>query len=140
MAKQPNYGGKSRQIGINRGTLEFFNSCRRVMFFLDEVISRGNEYYACKELGYDLYRYERIKENDKRLKELVDKALVFASEIAEGILYERAVQGYRDGESGKLKYSDQGLKTYLTANHKRYNTKKSEEQSQDVELVNFTDK
>ena len=139
MSKQPNYGIKSRQIGINKGTLQFFGSCRKVTLFTDEIITRGNEYYACRELGYNLYNYEKIKQNDKRLQELIEKALYFASEVAEGILYERATKGHLDEKSGKTVYSEQGLRVYLTANHRKYASKKPEPQKQEVELVTFTD-
>jgi hypothetical protein len=70
----------------------------------------------------------RIIRSDRHLRKCIDLALASSLEAAEGVLYDRAINGYeeltynKDGEciARKKKYCSKSLLEYLKANSDKY--------------------
>ena len=113
--------------GISEKSKNFFGSKKKVKEFLDLVSTCGSVAFASNKQSFSALEVEKTIKCDDRLKELVNNSLNLALEMAEGVLYERAVNGYTEetivegvkvGE--KKKYSDSCLLSYLKANSSKY--------------------
>ena len=117
--------------GILEDTKIFFGSKKRIKEFLDLVASCGSVALASSKWGLSPLEVQDVIKNDPTLQSLISLSLKLALEIAEGVLYERAVNGYieetivdgvKTGE--KKKYSDSCLLSYLKANSDKYSSTK----------------
>ncbi len=117
--------------GISTYTRSFFVTKKRVKEFLDLVASCGSVALASSKWGFSPLEVQEVIKNDHTLQKLIVLSLKLALEIAEGVLYERAVNGYTEetivdgiktGE--KKKYSDSCLLSYLKANSDKYSSTK----------------
>lgn len=115
--------------GIGEDSRIFFGSKKRIKEFLDLVSNCGSVALASSKWGLSPLEVQEIIRNDAVLQNLINLSLKLALEIAEGVLYERAVNGYTEetivdgvktGE--KKKYSDSCLLSYLKANSGKYST------------------
>ena len=115
--------------GIGEDSRAFFGSKKRIKEFLDLVSNCGSVALASSKWGLSPLEVQEIIRNDAVLQNLISLSLKLALEIAEGVLYERAVNGYTEetivdgvktGE--KKKYSDSCLLSYLKANSGKYST------------------
>ena len=115
--------------GIGENSRTFFGSKKRIKEFLDLVSNCGSVALASSKWALSPLEVQEIIRNDAVLQNLISLSLKLALEIAEGVLYERAVNGYTEetivdgvktGE--KKKYSDSCLLSYLKANSGKYNT------------------
>lgn len=113
--------------GILEDTRLFFGSKKRIKEFLDQVAECGSVALASSKWKLSPLEVQEIIKKDPILQKLVALSLKLAIEIAEGVLYERAVNGYTEetitegiktGE--KKKYSDSCLLSYLRANSGKY--------------------
>ncbi len=117
---------------IGKEALIFFGSKKKIKEFLELVSTCGSVALSSSKLKLSPLRVSEIIGNDKKLMELINQSLKLAIEIAEGVLYERAVNGYTEetiidgvktGE--KKKYSDSCLLSYLRANSCKYSSSSS---------------
>jgi len=115
--------------GIGEDSRTFFGSKKRIKEFLDLVSNCGSVALASSKWGLSPLEVQEVIRNDAVLQNLISLSLKLALEIAEGVLYERAVNGYTEetivdgvktGE--KKKYSDSCLLSYLKANSGKYST------------------
>ncbi|MCP4653682.1 MAG: hypothetical protein GY858_09940 [Candidatus Omnitrophica bacterium] len=135
-------------------TLEFFGSNERVLEFLTYVCRTSTTGLAGTKMGINFFLLPSVIKRDKCLKKYVGMAKEVATEVAEGLLFERGVYGYNEDvydESEKKikvihKYSDSALRDYLRANNPKYRTKsngqvagsaKKKNASVRLELLNF---
>jgi len=118
--------------GISTDTRIFFSSKKRVKEFLDLISSCGSVALASSKWDLSPLEVQDLIDNDSILQKLVERSLKLALELAEGVLYERAVNGYVEetlvdgvvtGE--KKKFSDTCLMNYLKANSDKYNPPKA---------------
>lgn len=118
--------------GISTDTRIFFGSKKRVKEFLDLISSCGSVALASSKWDLSPIEVQDLIDNDSVLQKLVERSLKLALELAEGVLYERAVNGYVEetlvdgvvtGE--KKKFSDTCLMNYLKANSAKYNPPKA---------------
>jgi hypothetical protein len=118
--------------GISIYTKKFFTTKRRVKEFLDLISSCGSVALASSKWDLSPIEVQDLIDNDSALQKLVKRSLKLALELAEGVLYERAVNGYVEetlvdgvvtGE--KKKFSDTCLMNYLKANSDKYNPPKA---------------
>ena len=138
--------------GISTDTRIFFGSKKRVKEFLDLISSCGSVALASSKWSLSPLEVQDLIDNDSALQKLVTRSLKLSLEIAEGVLYERAVNGYTEetivegvkvGE--KKKYSDSCLLSYLKANSGKYSgtkigkTPSNLEQGYDIEIPAFED-
>jgi hypothetical protein len=115
---------------VSRSTKFFFKSKEMVKEFLDLIASCSSVSLAAVKLGLSPLEVHEVINKDAEMKRLVDLSLAFALEVAEGVLYERAVNGfmeevYAGGEKvgEKKKFSDSCLMNYLKSNSSKYNGK-----------------
>ena len=117
--------------GIAVDTKIFFGSKKRVKEFLDLISSCGSIALASSEWKLSPLEVQDLIDIDPVFQKLVARSLRLALELAEGVLYMRAVNGYIEetivdgvvtGE--KKKYSDSCLMNYLKANSGKYNAAK----------------
>lgn len=115
--------------GIGEDSRIFFGSKKRIKEFLDLVSNCGSVALASSKWELSPLEVQEVIRNDAVLQNLISLSLKLALEIAEGVLYERAVNGYTEetivdgvktGE--KKKYSDSCLLSYLKANSGKYST------------------
>ena len=115
--------------GIGESSRIFFGSKKKIKEFLDLTASCGSVALASSKWELSPLEVQELIRNDTVLQNLVSLSLKLALEIAEGVLYERAVNGYTEetivdgvktGE--KKKYSDSCLLSYLKANSGKYST------------------
>lgn len=118
--------------GISPDTRIFFISKKKVKEFLDLISSCGSVALASSKWKLSPLEVQDLIDSDIVFQKLVARSLQLALELAEGVLYERAVRGYIEetivdgvitGE--KKKYSDSCLMHYLKANSDKYNVAKS---------------
>lgn len=134
--------------GISESTRFFFGSKKRIKVFFDLVATCGSVALASSRSGLSPLEVQEVINNDAVMQKLVSRSLKLALEIAEGVLYDRAVNGYTEetivdgiktGE--KKKYSDSCLVNYLKANSGKYNNKSvvgtAISDNIDVEVVDF---
>jgi len=134
--------------GILESTRLFFGSKKKVKEFFDLVATCGSVALASSRSRFSPLEVQEVINNDVAMQKLASRSLKLALEIAEGILYDRAVNGYTEetivdgvktGE--KKKYSDSCLVNYLKANSGKYNNKSvagtAISDSIDVEVVDF---
>lgn len=117
--------------GVSSITRGFFITYKRVKEFLDLISNCGSVALASSKFGLSPLEAQEIIDNDPAFAKLIRRSLKLALEIAEGVLYERAVNGYTEetivdgiktGE--KRKYSDSCLLSYLKANSGKYSNVK----------------
>ena len=82
--------------GISEKSKNFFGSKKKVKEFLDLVSTCGSVAFASNKQSFSALEVEKTIKCDDRLKELVNNSLNLALEMAEGVLYERAVNGYTE--------------------------------------------
>ena len=139
--------------GILEDTRLFFGSKKRIKEFLDLVAECGSVALASSKWKLSPLEVQEIIKKDPILRKLIAASLRLALEIAEGVLYERAVNGYTEetltdgvktGE--KKKYSDSCLLSYLRANSGKYasvkisnKTPRNIVQGNDIEIPTFTE-
>lgn len=118
--------------GISIYTKKFFTTKRRVKEFLDLISSCGSVALASSKWSLSPLEVQDLIDNDSALQKLVERSLKLALELAEGVLYERAVNGYVEKTlvdnvviAEKKKYSDTCLMNYLKANSDKYNPPKA---------------
>lgn len=116
---------------LNPKTLDFFGSQEKVKEFLGYVCNTSSIALSGDKMGLNSFMLYGIVQSDQLLNQAVKVAKEYSAEIAEGILYERAVYGYDeeiyDVEEQKIKrvhkYSDGALRDFLRANNPKYRTK-----------------
>lgn len=134
--------------GISKQSISFFGTKKKVKEFFDLVSTCGSVALASSRSGLSPLEVQEVINNDIAMQKLASRSLKLALEIAEGILYDRAVNGYTEetivdgvktGE--KKKYSDSCLVNYLKANSGKYNNKSvvgtAISDNIDVEIVDF---
>lgn len=114
---------------ISSVTVRKFKGLDNILKFVENLSESGNVIVAAKKVSFisPLYLY-RIINSDKALNKCVAIALQLATDKAEGILYDRAINGYeelsydKDGQiiSRKQKYCSKSLLEYLKANSVKY--------------------
>ena len=118
---------------IATGTISKFGSILDVILFLQSVCDCGNVAFAAvKSTDISPIDLHKIIKSDKYLDRCVKLALNYAALTAEGVLYDRAINGYeelsynKDGQciSRKKKYCSKSLLEYLKANCPKYQTVK----------------
>ena len=117
---------------ISNSTIGKFGGRDNVSSFLQALSESGNVICAGKKVAFisPIYLY-RLINGDKALKKCARLALQFAADRAEGVLYDRAVNGYeevtynKDGAciAIKKKYCSKSLLEYLKANSAKYQGK-----------------
>jgi len=134
--------------GISKQSISFFGTKKKVKEFFDLVATCGSVALASSRSRLSPLEVQEVINNDVAMQKLASRSLKLALEIAEGILYDRAVNGYTEetivdgvktGE--KKKYSDSCLVNYLKANSGKYNNKSvagtAISDNIDVEVVDF---
>nr|WP_253308267.1 hypothetical protein [Rickettsia endosymbiont of Ceutorhynchus assimilis] len=130
-----NYSSKNYKLfdkylnKIAASTINKFGSKDNIVIFLQELCEIGNIGLAAKKVivGSPIHLHKLIHD-DKYLTKCVSLALRYASERAEAVLYDRAINGYeevtynQDGECivRKKKYCSKSLLEYLKANSPKY--------------------
>ena len=124
---------------IDKETIRYFASLKKVKEFIEEVCYNGSVELAATKRTISPIVLHKIISSDKNLNKCVQLAIEFAIKVAEGILYERAVNGYeeeiyKDGEciGMRKKYSDKALIEFLKANSLKYQTKKGDRETTNV--------
>ena len=129
-----NYGLFEKHLSrILPSTIKKFGSLDNVSSFLLSLGECGNLISAAKKsnlisLGISPLVLHRLINSDKYFSKCVDLALQCAVDRAEGVLYDRAINGYeeitynKDNEAIaiKKKYCSKSLLEYLKANSKKY--------------------
>jgi len=129
-----NYGLFEKHLSrILPNTIKKFGSLDNVSSFLLSLGECGNLISAAKKsnlmlLGISPLVLHRLINSDKYFSKCVDLALQCAVDRAEGVLYDRAINGYeeitynKDNEAIaiKKKYCSKSLLEYLKANSKKY--------------------
>lgn len=116
---------------IAKATINKFGSSANVLLFLEALTQSGNVVAAVKkveDIPISPLQIHRVISKDRYLAKCVNMALSLANEIAEGVLYNRAINGYeelsydRNGEctGKKKKYCSKSLLEYLKANSPKY--------------------
>gem|GEM_PF-1887674 len=120
---------------ISKATIDKFGSIENIIIFLLELCECGHVGLAAKRLEEHsssispLILYKIIN-NDRQLRKCVKLARCYATEMAEAVLYDRAINGYEEvtlnaqGEciTRKKKYCSKSLLEYLKANSAKYQT------------------
>jgi hypothetical protein len=118
---------------ISAASVSKFGSLENVTRFLESLCQRGNLALAAREANPVLpMQLPRIIRSDRHLRKCIDLALASSLEAAEGVLYDRAINGYeeltynKDGEciARKKKYCSKSLLEYLKANSDKYQSTK----------------
>jgi hypothetical protein len=131
----PNYALFDKHLSkIASTTVTQLGSMDNVLKFLQALCDSGNIAFAAKAVtdlistGIEPIRLHKIIREDRYLAKCVRLALAYAAEIAEGVLYDRAINGYeeisynKNGEcvARKKKYCSKSLLEYLKANSPKY--------------------
>ncbi|WP_342257012.1 hypothetical protein [Rickettsia endosymbiont of Aspidapion aeneum] len=132
-----NYSSKNYKLfdkylnKISASMIDKFGSRDNIVIFLQELCEIGNIGLAAKKVivGSPIHLHKLIHD-DKYLTKCVSLALRYASERAEAVLYDRAINGYEEltyNEQGeciarKKKYCSRSLLEYLKANSPKYQT------------------
>ena len=143
---------------LNSKTVKFFENLDNVKEFLSHVCNTSSVALSSNKMNLNTFTLYQIIKNDALFASSIELAKEYSAEIAEGVLYERAVHGYDeeiyDLDEKKIKrvhkYSDGALRDYLRANNPKYRTKsngqvagsnatKSDEPMQ-LELLRFEEK
>ena len=135
---------------INEDTLLFFGELQGVYEFIELICKTSSIALSGSKMNLSAVELLRVVNADKSLMTAISLAKEYATEIAEGILYERAVYGYDeevyDATEQKVKRvhkcSDRALIDYLRANDAKYRLKSgkasvSSTEPLRLELVNF---
>ena len=135
---------------ISATTIEKFGGLDNIIGFLQSLIENGNMIAAAKKSSIlkiisPLYLY-RIINNDKALNKCVSLAIQLATNNAEGVLYDRAINGYeeltynKEGEcvSRKKKYCSKSLLEYLKANSLKYKSQNKTNKNIDSKEAKLT--
>ena len=110
-------------------TVSKFGSVQNLQSFLQVLCEKGSVALAAGSVKkISPLQLPRVIKSDKYLNRCVDLALSYATEAAEGILYDRAINGYEElvfNKSGeciarKRKYCSKSLLEYLKANSIKY--------------------
>ncbi|WP_417905574.1 hypothetical protein [Candidatus Tisiphia endosymbiont of Micropterix aruncella] len=118
---------------ISSSTINKFGSINNISSFLLHLCECGNIVTAISKVDcISPLMLHRIIHNDKYLKKCVNLALAIAVDRAEGVLYDRAINGYeevtynKDNQAiaTKKKYCSKSLLEYLKANSQKYQTRK----------------
>lgn len=129
-----NYGLFEKYLAkISSSTISKFGSIDDISNFLLYLCEHGNIVIAAKKAGcISPLRLHRVINSDKYLTKCVNLALAIAVDRAEGVLYDRAINGYeevtynKDNQAiaTKKKYCSKSLLEYLKANSQKYQTRK----------------
>ena len=136
---------------IAAATIGKFGSMLDVIIFLQSVCDCGNVAFAAvKSTDISPIDLHKIIKDDRYLERCVKLALNYAALTAEGVLYDRAINGYeelsynKDGEciSRKKKYCSKSLLEYLKANCPKYHSvkfakKETKSSSKKAEIVAY---
>ncbi|HJD56400.1 MAG TPA: hypothetical protein LFW21_07355 [Rickettsia endosymbiont of Pyrocoelia pectoralis] len=129
-----NYALFNKYLGkISKVTIDKFGSIENIIIFLLELCECGYIGLAAKKLKTappfisPLLVYKIIN-SDRHLSKCVSLAKCYAAEMAEAVLYDRAINGYEEvtlnaeGECvlRKKKYCSKSLLEYLKANSVKY--------------------
>ena len=124
---------------IEKETIKCFGSLKKVKEFIEEICYNGSVELAATKRTISPIALQKVISSDKNLNKCVQLAMEFAIKVAEGILYERAVNGYeeeiyKDGEcvGVRKKYSDKALIEFLKANSLKYQIKKEDGRTTNV--------
>lgn len=79
---------------LHRKTVNFFGDLENVKKFLSHVYHTSSITCACNTMSLNVFVAYKLIKTDKLLESLIDLAKEYSAEMAEGILYERAVHGY----------------------------------------------
>ena len=125
-----NYGLFEKYLDkISSSTIRKFGSIDKISSFLLYLGECGNIITAVSKAGcISPLMLHRIIHSDKYLNKCVNLALQCAVDRAEGVLYDRAINGYeeitynKDNQpiAIKKKYCSKSLLEYLKANSKKY--------------------
>ncbi|HJD57435.1 hypothetical protein [Candidatus Tisiphia endosymbiont of Ptychoptera albimana] len=131
-----NYGLFEKYLAkISSSTISKFGSIDDISNFLLYLCEHGNIIIAAKKAGcISPLRLHRVINGDKYLAKCVNLALAIAVDRAEGVLYDRAINGYeevtynKDNQAiaTKKKYCSKSLLEYLKANSQKYQIRKHE--------------
>jgi len=116
---------------VKNTTVVKFGSFVRLQIFLHNITEHGNLLLAVKAQGSlkpSFMEVIRLIRSDKYLAKCVSLAQDYAAEVVEGVLYDRAINGYeeltfnKDVEcvARKKKYCSKSLLEYLKANSLKY--------------------
>ncbi|WP_342270120.1 hypothetical protein [Rickettsia endosymbiont of Orchestes rusci] len=129
-----NYGLFDKYLSkISKATIDKFGSPENVITFLQELCDTGHVGLAAKKIT-DLsplvspLLLHKVIHNDRHLSKCVRLAKNYSAEMAEAVLYDRAINGYEEltyNEQGeciarKKKYCPKSLLEYLKANSPKY--------------------
>lgn len=125
---------------IIKATINKFGSSDNLLLFLEALTKSGNVVAAVKKVeGIPIspLQIHRVISKDIYLAKCVNMALSLADEIAESVMYERAINGYEElsydktGEciGKKKKYCSKLLLEYLKASSEKYRYVKSKRRS-----------
>ena len=130
-----NYNLFNKYLGkISADTIAKFGSRDNVILFLQAIATSGNIAFAARKvIVTSLIQLHQLVHDDKYLTKCVGIALEYAAITAEGVLYDRAVNGYEEltyDQNNKIiarkkKYCSKSLLEYLKANSVKYKPKKN---------------
>jgi hypothetical protein len=124
-----NHGLFNKYLGkISDKTISKFGSQDKVISFLQALCDSGNTLSAARNTTILPLQIESIIHGDKYLNKCVNLAMAVAVDRAEGVLYDRAINGYeevtynKDNQpiATKKKYCSKSLLEYLKANSQKY--------------------
>ena len=149
----PNYSLFDKYLSKVAGsTISHFGSHEKVLQFLQALRDSGNIAFAAKAVtSIEPIKLHRIIKEDRYLAKCVRLALAYAAGIAEGVLYDRAINGYeeisynKNGEciARKKKYCSKSLLEYLKANSPKHQAsgkkdpKSKKESKAETEIASF---
>jgi len=137
-----NYGLFDKYLNkVKSATIIKFGSLQHLQTFLQALSEKGNVMLAASSVKkISPLQLQKVIKSDKNLKKCVDLALSYATEAAEGILYDRAINGYEElifDKAGKCiarkrKYCSKSLLEYLKANSVKYYSKAKTKDTKDI--------
>lgn len=131
-----NYALFNKYLGkISKITIDKFGSIDNIIIFLLELCNSGYIGLAAKKIEQSSpfispLLVNKIINSDRQLSKCVRLAKEYAADMAEAVLYDRAINGYEEvtlnaqGEcvARKKKYCSKSLLEYLKANSAKYQT------------------
>ncbi len=114
---------------LSADTIAKFGSHENVVLFLQSLCETGNIASSARSvIVASIIQLHQLIHSDKALTKCVAMALEYATKAAEGVLYDRAINGYEeltydtDGKiiARKKKYCSKSLLEYLKANSAKY--------------------